>query len=191
MHSEIEYRGYAIWHDGFEFVGEPKAVDDTLFEVGSHSIELVTQTIDEMLGYLDTYTHSASASAPPAWFQLWIDNGAAGRIRILKPKSFEFEHLKPARKRRKQKIIGLGSLVSYLMGAVMVGYAFADIDGDGRVDAEDIAVLVDTMHMRAPRREVRRLVEFDGKDYVLTAVPSPRDDCDYQIRLTAAEKTTM
>jgi hypothetical protein len=192
MHSEIEYRGYTIFHDGHEFVAEPKAADDTLFEIGSQSIELVTATIDEMLGYLDATRSASRAEAPPAWFQTWIDNGAAGRVRIAKPQSFEFEHLnrrKPRPKRR--SFYRLSGLISCLAGLVMSGYAFADVDGDGKIDSEDLATLIDNIHMISPRRKVVRTVEFDGQDYLMTAVPSKRDDCDFHIKLVAAGKVSL
>jgi hypothetical protein len=189
MHSEIEYRGYAIFHDGHEFVAEPKAVDDTVFEIGSDSIELAMSTIDEMWRYLDSTTSLSQAPPPPAWFQTWIDNGAAGRIRVTEPESFEFEHFRRRRQRCwALKIAQKASYAVCLVSLIYGGMAVADVDGNGMLDREDVATFVDNLHMRTLRSQVIRTVEYEGKDYVMTAVPSPRNDCDFKIHLMASTK---
>lgn len=177
VNQGVSYRGYTVYHDGNEHVAEPVVSDGENFEISALSRERLYGAIDELWAYLDDAQRIDQPASVPAWYQAWLDDGADGRIRISDDGMHE--SIAPNR--------GWWGLGKLLAGALVCGAAFLvtpnlDVNGDGSYDREDLASLVEKVHLAYPPKSSHRHIRFGERVYDVNLVPAPEDEVDFDAR---------
>lgn len=177
MSEGVPYRGYSVYHDGHEFVAEPVVSDGANFEIAASSRKRLHVAIDELHEHLEGASRIDQCAPVPAWYQAWLDDGGDGRIRISDDN--RHESIAPSRRWWNLGKIAAGALVC---GAAFMVAPNFDINGDGALNREDFASLVEKVHLAYPPKSSHRQIRFSDRIYDVNLVPTPDDGVDFDAR---------
>jgi hypothetical protein len=184
----VSYRGYSVFHDGTEYVAEPKVNDGDNFEISSSRRENLYAAIDELWAYLNAAKSIDEDLKVPSWYQSWLDDGASGRVRILD--CGRHESIAPKRARWwERKRVSVAMISACLAITAIAISPTLDVSGDGRLSSEDLKVMVDKVHMAFPPKIAHQRVRWGKHVYDVDLQPAPEDNIDFdahEVRVNGA-----